>query len=148
MIREIEEKDIEQVLSLLEEVLMVHHEIRPDLFKAQGSKYNLAEIKEIMKDRDKKIFVYTEGKNVLGHIFIQLKEQPETLHEYYQKELYIDDLCVLKTRRKEGIASSLYNYVKEYAKGEGCDQITLNVYCNNDAYHFYKNLGLKERKVW
>lgn len=86
MIREIEEKDIEQVLSLLEEVLMVHHEIRPDLFKAQGSKYNLAEIKEIMKDRDKKIFVYTEGKNVLGHIFIQLKEQPETLHEYYQKK--------------------------------------------------------------
>ena len=147
MIREIEEKDIPEVLSLLEEVLKVHNRLYPDLFKDKGSKYDGEEIRQIMKKESKKIFVYVEDNNVLGHIFVELKEYPETLHEYMHKELYIDDLCVKKEKRRQGIASRLYDYVKEYAKSVGCDRITLNVYCKNDAYEFYKNLGLKERKV-
>ena len=50
MIRLANEKDIPEIFKLLQEVLLVHHNIRSDLFKEKGSKYTVDEFKEILSN--------------------------------------------------------------------------------------------------
>ena len=64
------------------------------------------------------------------------------------KTLYIDDLCVDSECRGMGIGKALYNYVVEFAKKEGCYNLTLNVWADNtSALGFYESLGLHKQKI-
>ena len=49
-IRRAEEKDMNGINKLLCQVLMVHHNGRPDLFKGNVKKYTDKELLEIIKD--------------------------------------------------------------------------------------------------
>ena len=63
------------------------------------------------------------------------------------KTLYIDDLCVDEELRGQHIGTALYDFVKDFAKSEGCYNVTLNVWaCNEDAHKFYEKLGLVPQK--
>ena len=75
-IRLAKEKDIPKIENLLEQILLVHHKGRPDIFKATGKKYTTEELTEILKDSSKPIFVATdESDNVIGYIFCIFKQQ-------------------------------------------------------------------------
>lgn len=147
MIRRAEEKDIEGLIELLYQVDAVHHGIRPDLFKGNTPKYSEQDLKAILTDEDKPIFVYDEGK-VLGHAFCQVSEVRD--HRLLQdiKTLYIDDICVDETARGKHIGQALYEFVRDYARSIGCYNITLNVWEGNDAaFSFYKSMGMQVQKT-
>ena len=61
--------------------------------------------------------------------------------------LYIDDLCVEENLRGRGIASKLYEHTLQYARSIGCDAVTLNVWCGNEALKFYEKCGMKPQKI-
>ena len=64
------------------------------------------------------------------------------------RTLYIDDLCVDENRRGQHIGSQLYQYVLDFARENGCYNVTLNVWsCNEAAMKFYEACGLKPQKV-
>jgi ribosomal protein S18 acetylase RimI-like enzyme len=47
-----------------------------------------------------------------------------------------------------GIGRALYNYVVDFAKSEGCYNLTLNVWADNvSALGFYESLGLNKQKI-
>ena len=147
MIRRAEEKDIEGLIELLYQVDAVHHGIRPDLFKGNTPKYSEQDLKAILTDEDKPIFVYDEGK-VLGHAFCQVSEVRD--HRLLQdvKTHYIDDICVDETARGKHIGQALYEFVRDYASSIGCYNITLNVWEGNDAaFSFYKSMGMQVQKT-
>lgn len=147
MIRRANEKDLEGVKKLLEEVLNVHAGIRPDLFKANTRKYTDEELLNIFNDDTTPVFIYVEDDQVLGHVFLEFKDIKETNNMYASKTLYIDDLCVGADYRNKHIGSLLFDYVKEYAKKINCDYITLNVWeGNTSAIEFYKKRGFSTRK--
>lgn len=56
-IRRAKKEDMEGINKLLYEVLMVHHNGRPDLFKADAKKYTDEELAAIIADDAKPIFV-------------------------------------------------------------------------------------------
>lgn len=144
MIREAQINDIDGISKLLEEVLLVHHNIRPDIFKEKGVKYSKDEIIEIINNENTPVFVYVEDGKVLAHCFCQIKEKKETSVAYKYKLLFIDDFVVDSNSRQNGIGTSLYQYIKDYAKKIGCDYIRLNAWEGNDvALSFYKKQGLK-----
>ena len=147
MIRLAEEKDCLDIIIILNMVLEHHHKIKPELFKGEGSKYNSDEIKQLLKDSNRRTIVYEHDGKIVGHLFLELKEHAETNTTHPYKELYIDDLGVLEEYQGQGIGRSLYEYAKEFGKANGFDVITLNVYSGNDAEEFYQKLGLKPRKV-
>jgi len=67
LIRRAEQKDMPGINNLLCQVLMVHHNGRPDLFKANAKKYTDEQLAELIKDDKKPIFVYVdEAETVLG----------------------------------------------------------------------------------
>ena len=73
MIRRAEIKDISGIISLLHQVNMVHHVLRPDLFKPYTTKYNEQELEALIGDDNKPIFVFDNGE-VLGHAFCMITE--------------------------------------------------------------------------
>ena len=148
VIRRAKEQDIPRIDDLLLQVLTVHHDIRPDLFKADCRKYNDREILALIEDDLRPVFVYEDDDGVVqGYAFCVLEQNPGNNILTDIKTLYIDDLCVDEGRRGEGIGRQLYEYVKQYAKDQGCYNLTLNMWeGNDDAIRFYRNLGLKPYK--
>ena len=51
-IRKAEAKDIPRLLALLEQVLQIHAEIRPDIFISGTTKYTVCELAELLKQED------------------------------------------------------------------------------------------------
>ena len=58
MVRKAEKRDLQAIVALLHQVDMVHHVIRPDLFKPYTTKYNEQELETLLDDDSKPIFVY------------------------------------------------------------------------------------------
>ena len=147
MIRRAEHKDTDGIMNLLLQVLTVHHNGRPDYFKPNCRKYTEGELAEIIDDDTRPIFVYDDG-GVKGYAFCVMQETKGDNVRCDMKTLYIDDLCVDERSRGEHIGKSLYEYVKKYAKDEGCYNVTLNVWeCNPSARAFYDKQGLKPLKT-
>lgn len=147
MIRKANKNDIGRIIELLHQVDMVHHEIRPDLFKPYTTKYNEQELEALLDNDSNPIFVYDDGE-VLGHAFCQITDVKN--HKLLQdaKTLYIDDICVDEKARGKHVGKALYEFVRDYAKSIGCYNITLNVWEGNDpALSFYKNMGMKVQKT-
>ena len=143
------EKDMEGINNLLCQVLMVHHNGRPDLFKGNAKKYTDEELLEIIKDDSKPIFVGVDEKdNVLGYAFCVFIQHIDNNILTDIKTLYIDDLCVDENLRGKHIGKQLYEYVLQFAKESGCYNVTLNVWeCNTSAKKFYESCGLMPQKI-
>ena len=146
MVRKACKNDIGRIIELLHQVDMVHHVIRPDLFKPNTTKYNEQEL-EALLDRDRNpIFVYDDGQ-VLGHAFCQISEAKGHRLLVDAKTLYIDDICVDEAARGKHVGKALYEYVRDYARSIGCYNITLNVWEGNDAAQsFYRSMGMQVQK--
>lgn len=147
MIRKAVVEDIPSIIALLHQVNMVHHVLRPDLFKPNTTKYNEQELETLLDDESKPIFVFDDG-GILGHAFCQISELKD--HRLLQdiKTLYIDDICVDEKSRGKHVGKALYEFVRDYARSIGCYNITLNVWeGNNAASDFYRNMGMKVQKT-
>lgn len=148
-IRRAEEKDMEGLNRLLCQVLMVHHNGRPDLFKPDAKKYTDEELKAILADNNRPVFVAVdEEEQVLGYAFCIFRQHIGNNILTDVKTLYIDDLCVDENCRGQHVGSRIYDYVVDYAKASQCYNLTLNVWsCNESAMRFYEKCGLKPQKI-
>ena len=147
MIRKASISDIARIIELLHQVNMVHHVLRPDLFKPFTTKYDEQELSTMLNDNSKPIFVFDDG-TVQGYAFCQITKVMD--HKLLQdvKTLYIDDICVDEKARGQHVGKALYEYVRDYAKSIGCHNITLNVWEGNDAaLSFYRNMGMQVQKT-
>lgn len=143
-IRRAQSADREGVLHLLRQIAEYHREGRPDLFKAGSAKYSKEEFEEIIKDKNKPVFVATDKNNtVLGYIFCVIKSYKSHAIFNDYNTLYIDDFCVDENVRGQHIGRQLFETVKNYAKEIKVYNITLNVWeFNESAKKFYESCGL------
>lgn len=147
MIRKARKGDSKRIIELLHQVNMVHHVIRPDLFKPYTTKYNEQGLEGLLNDESKPIFVYDDGE-VRGYAFCQISEVKDDQLLQDMKTLYIDDICVDENARGKHVGKALYEYVRDYARSIGCYHITLNVWDGNDAaLSFYRNMGMQVQKT-
>lgn len=147
-IRRAKEVDIQAISKLLAQVLNIHHEGRPDLFKPNAVKYTPEELEKLIKDDSKPIFVAEDADKILGYAFCVIIRHLNDNILTDIKTLYIDDLCVDENARGKHVGKALYNYVMEYAKETGCYNLTLNVWeLNSDARGFYEACGLSVQKT-
>ena len=148
-IRRAKLEDLEGINKLLRQVLMVHHNGRPDLFKANVKKYNDDELIEIIKDDQRPIFVGVDENNkVLWYAFCVYQHHINDNVLTDIKTLYIDDICVDEEARGKHVGKRIYEHVISFAKENGFYNVTLNVWSlNPGAIKFYESLGLKPYKV-
>lgn len=148
-IRKAEQKDITGIGKLLLQVCMVHHQGRPDLFRAGGRKYTDDELALLLQDEERPIFVsVNEADQVLGYAFCVFQRHAGEPAFTNIQTLYIDDLCVDEEIRGQHIGMKLYEHVLSFARENGCYNVTLNVWCENPgALKFYEKCGLKPQKI-
>ena len=148
-IRRSMEKDMDGINNLLQQVCLVHHKGRPDLFKYGAKKYTDDQLKAIIHDDNRPIFTATdEDGKVLGYAFCIFQQHINDNILTDIKTLYIDDLCVDENIRGRHIGKQLYEAVLAFAREQGCYNVTLNVWSLNEpARKFYESCGLKPQKV-
>ena len=148
-VRRAQEKDMERIDALLMQVERIHHEGRPDLFRVGRKKYTDEELRELIHDDSRPILVAADEKDaVMGYAFCIFQQYQNHNIMTDIKTLYIDDLCVDETIRGRHIGRTLYDSVLEFARQNGCYNVTLNVWsCNESAMKFYEACGLKPQKV-
>lgn len=142
-IRRAQSSDIPGVIRLLGQVLELHAKLRPDIFITGTTKYTPQELEEIFGSDNTPVFTATDGGEVVGYAFCVLKRQPFSTNMRDFTTLYIDDLCVDENCRGQQVGTSLFSYVKQFAKEQGCYDVTLNVWEGNDpARRFYEKMGM------
>lgn len=149
MIRLALEKDIDGILVLLEQILSIHHQGRPDIFKGYGTKFTREDLGRMIREDDVRIFVYVDREDrVLGHCFATPRDVPETVNTLPYRTVFVEDVCVLDTARGQHIGSAMLDYVKSYARENGFDSLTLNVWAfNTRAISFYEKAGLRPQRT-
>lgn len=149
VIRKAKPCDVSGIEKLLYQVLTVHHNDRPDIFKPNTKKYTYDELTKIISDEQTPVFVAVDENNtVLGHCFCVFIEHKNNNVLTDIKTLYIDDLCVDENIRGKHVGKKLYGFVLDFAKENGCYNITLNVWAKNiSAIKFYESCGLTTQKI-
>ena len=115
----------------------------------QLKKYTDEELRKLIHDDSRPILVAVDEKDeVLGYAFCIFQQYQNHNIMTDIKTNYIDDLCVDETLRGNHIGQELYRAVVDFARRQGCYNVTLNVWsCNASAMAFYEKCGLKPQKV-
>ena len=136
---------------LLGQVLTVHAEGRPDLFRAGTRKYTDDELLALFADDAHPVFVAVDekdGERVLGHAFCAVQDYRGSNNMQPILSIYIDDICVDEAARGQHVGTALYRHVIAYARELGCHNVTLNVWeCNPGARAFYEAMGMSVQKT-
>lgn len=148
-IRRARQEDIPRIMDLLLQVCMIHHQGRPDLFKPMSRKYTAEQLAGIIADDKRPVFVAADSSGkVQGYAFCVFVSHAGDNMLTDIRTLYIDDLCVDENIRGKHIGKALFGAVKDYARENGCYNLTLNVWsCNTPAMKFYESCGLKPQKT-
>lgn len=117
-------KDLESVDRIALQVHDCHVNWRPDIFEHTNSIINETDLLNMIENNE--IFVAKIGKVIVGYMIISLKEGKKNGYKY-RKELAIDALGVDKDYRNQGIGKKLLEFIKEYAKDNGCTDLRLTV---------------------
>lgn len=140
--------DIPAILNLLQQIGLVHHRGRPDLFRARAQKYDAADLTALLSDENRPIFVAETDDRVVGYGFCVIQTVKDDPVREDMVSLYIDDLCVDESCRGQHVGTALYDHICRYARSRGCRSVTLNVWVfNENAMEFYNKRGLKPQKI-
>ncbi len=140
--------DIPALLDLLGQVLKIHNEGRPDIFRTPSEghpivKYTVGELETMLKDDRRVILAAETGGRVCGYAFCELKRLESDNIFTPILTMYIDDICVDASARGEHVGTALYKAVKDIARSHGCHNITLRVWeFNGPAVSFYEKMGM------
>lgn len=147
-IRKAIKEDADRIMQLLVQVCNVHSENRPDLFIKNTTKYTPEQLYEIMDDPNRPIFVaLNENDTVIGYCFGIFQSHKSDNNMPDITTFYIDDLCVDENFRGRHTGRALYDHAVQFAKENGCYNVTLNVWDKNDAaIKFYESCGFKIQK--
>lgn len=147
-IRMARETDINEINKLLRQVCLIHHNGRADIFKV-GKKYTDEQLIEIINDKNKPVLVAADENDlVMGYAFCMFRQHRDDNILTDIKTLYIDDLCVDENKRGQHIGKALYNATIDFAKENGCYNVTLNVWAlNENAVKFYRSCGMNVLKT-
>ena len=99
IIRRATQNDMPKINDLLCQVLNVHHNGRPDIFKGNAKKYTDPELAEIIAVDNRPIFVAHCDGEVVGYAFCAFQQHIDNNILTDIKTLYIDDLCVDEAKR-------------------------------------------------
>ncbi|MDR2686510.1 MAG: GNAT family N-acetyltransferase [Oscillospiraceae bacterium] len=148
-VRPARKEDHPAVERLLRQIAQLHADLRPEIFRPAGRKYDTERYYGLLQDTDTPILVAEnrEGE-VLGYAMLQVKSVGENHPVLLPRTfLYIDDLCVDGDARGQGIGAALMQGVRALAKSRGIGKIELNVWeCNEAAMRFYERLGFQTQR--
>lgn len=144
--------DLPGIRSMLGQVLALHAEGRPDIFRAGTRKYSDEEILALIADDERPLFVAVAEDaapgELMGYAICKVEDYRASNNHQPIRTLYIDDFVVDEAVRGQHVGSTLFEHVKAWAREQGFYNVTLNVWeCNPGARAFYEAMGMRVMKT-
>lgn len=142
MVRFAMKHELESVNALRRQVNDLHVKGKPEIFKRGFSKELADHIYTVWNDPEQWIVVNERNGVICGFAILHHIHRPENPFMLERDYLDIDEFCVDETYRRQGAASEMIAFIRDYAKERGFDRIELNMWeFNRDALAFYEAVG-------
>ena len=143
-VRRAREDELERVNELRMQVNAIHVAGKPEVFKPGFPEELRNYIYAIHKDPEQFIAVAVKDGTICGFAVLHHINQPENPFMKERDFLDIDEFCVDEAFRRQGIASEIIAFIREFAKEKGFHRIELNMWeFNQDALAFYEAAGFQ-----
>lgn len=143
-IRLAEYTELDEINVLRKQVNNLHAKGKPEFFKEGFSKELQDFLVDIWNNEKCKIVVAVDSGRIIGYSIFSIAPKKEALFMRGMDYLDIDEICIDKDHRRQGIASSIMKYIENYAKKIGIERIVLNMWeFNEEAHSFYEKSGFK-----
>lgn len=141
MIRHYQSSDQRQLLALFDQAIQYHHTLRPDAFLEPNRKAR-SFLKDMIKKQHVMCLVYEDHSQLLGYLLASIRPVWEHPIIPNQLTIQLEEIFVLGSARRQGIATKLMQALHERAKELEADTIELMVWHPNaEALAFYRALG-------
>lgn len=143
-IRFARKEDLDQVNVLRKQVNDLHVEGKPDVFKPGFSDELRNYIHVIFADPEQKNVVTEDNGEICGFAVLHHIFKPENPFMYVRDFLDIDEFAVDANHRRQGIASAMITFIRDWAKAQGFKRLELNMWeFNQSALAFYEAAGFE-----
>ena len=144
IIRFAKESELVRVNELRKLVNDLHVEGKPEIFRAGFNDELRDFIYKIWKDPEQKIVVAELNGVVCGFAVLHHIHRPENPFMLERDFMDVDEFCVDKEYRRQGIATKMMSFIRNYTKEKGIKRLELNMWeVNQDALAFYEAVGFK-----
>ena len=138
------EDELERINVLRKQVNDLHVEGKPDVFKPGFNEELQNYVYYIFKDPEQKIVVADKDGEICGFAILHHIYKPENPFMKVRDFLDIDEFCVDEKHRREGIATDMVEFIKNFAIDQGYHRLELNMWeFNQDALAFYEAAGFE-----
>ena len=143
-VRFAKENELDRINELRKQVNDIHVSGKSEVFKRGFSNELQDFIKAIWNDPEQEIVVAENSETICGYAVLHHINKPENPFMYERNYLDIDEFGVDEAFRRQGVASAMIGFIREYALQKGFHRIELNMWeFNRDALEFYETAGFK-----
>lgn len=143
-VRLAQETELDRINELRRQVNDLHVKGKPEVFKPGFGKELQDHIHTVWSDPGQEIVVAESDGKISGYAVLHQILRPENPFMYEREYLDIDEFGVDARCRRQGIASAMIGFIKEYAHEKGFRRIELNMWeFNADALAFYEAAGFE-----
>ena len=136
------EEELDRVNELRRQVNDLHVAGKPDVFKPGFSRELRDYICVIWEDPEQDIAVAEMDGKIAGFAVLHHIRRPENPFMFERDFLDIDEFCVDEACRRQGVASAMIEFIKDYARERGFHRLELNMWeFNREALLFYEAAG-------
>ena len=145
IVRMLKTDDLPQVIKICNEVREYHREILGGYFVTQDDEQEKEELLHCIENNSKCLCLVAEqNKEIIG---MAISEFKNNLSLEKAKLCNIENICVVKKARKQGIGDALMQRIIEECKRRNTDEIKLDVFAANEtACKFYENHGFTTQR--
>lgn len=143
-IRFAREDELERVNELRKQVNDLHVEGKPDVFKAGFNDELRDHIYDIWNDPEQGIIVADADGIICGFAVVHHIYKAENPFMYERDFIDVDEFCVDERFRRQGVATAIISFMKDYTREKGVKRLELNMWeFNQGALEFYESVGFK-----
>ena len=141
-VRFAEKKDLERVNVLRRQVSDLHVAGKPEVFRPGFPRELQEYIYTVFKDPRQAIVVNERDGVICGFAVLHHITKPESPYSYEKDYLDINEFGVDEAYRRQGVATEMMAFIREYAREKGFAKIELNMWeFNQNALAFYEAMG-------
>ena len=142
LIRDAKPSDSQAIVDLIGEVQALHVASRPETFRPVPEPEIAAWLGQALQNPGNRIWVAEVDGAVCGYLLSVVRKQAGNPFVIDRTWLELDQLCVLRAHRRQGIAKALIATAMAHADTQGFRDVELSTWAfNHDAQRAFKQLG-------
>ena len=141
-VRFAEYEELEEVNRLRKQVNDLHVNGKPEVFKAGFAEELRELVYAVYRDPRRRIVVCEDGGTLCGYAILNHVTREENPFMLERDYLDVDEFGVDTAHRRQGIATAMIAFIRDWAAKEGLGRIELNMWeFNEGALAFYEAVG-------